>query len=563
MQRFEDTEHVVLLDDRGQPSGTAAKRLVHSTNTPLHLGFSCYVVDRQGRVLLTRRADVKATWPGVWTNACCGHPQAGESLRSAVARRLDDELGVTAGRMALAVADFTYRATMDNGVVEHEVCPIVVAEIDGEPTLNLNEVSDASWTTWDALCERTRARPGTLSPWSVAQVAVLGQRLGSPAACLEQCGDDARLNDTILYSLPEPALASADADDPLAPGTAAVEQALTTYIGARTEELVSIDPALGAVAAEIGGLIRAGGKRLRPAFVYWGQRAVGGRNEAATAVVGAAIEMLHTFALLHDDVMDHADTRRGRVAAQRAFTTLHTAEGRSGDAAWFGASAAILAGDLALVWADDLLGQAPLPPGGAARRVRRVFTTLRSEVMAGQYLDLRLDGSRVANEEAARRVAALKSGRYTVRRPLELGMVMCESVDATVEAAIGAYGDSVGLAFQMREDVLDLFGDAALTGKSGLDDLRAGKHTVLISRALSLATPAQRTMLAASLGDRDLDDDGVDACRRIVAESGALASVEAMIRSEAAYACHVVQAASEPTRGALQSLARSVADREY
>lgn len=553
---------MVLLDDRGQPAGTATKRLVHSTNTPLHLGFSCYVVDRHGRVLLTRRAEVKSTWPGVWTNACCGHPQAGETLRGAVARRLDDELGVTAGRMALAVADFTYRATMDNGVVEHEVCPIVVAEIDGEPTLNLNEVSDASWTTWDALCERARTRPGTLSPWSIAQVAVLGQRLGSPAACLEYGAADARLNDTVPYSLPGPGFASVDADDALAPGRASVEHALTTYIDARTEELVSIDPALGAVAAEIGDLIGAGGKRLRPAFVYWGQRAVGGGNEAATAVVGAAVEMLHTFALLHDDVMDHADTRRGRVAAQRAFSALHAAEGRSGDAAWFGTSAAILAGDLALVWADDLLGEASLPPA-ASRRVRSAFTTLRTEVMAGQYLDLRLDGARDASEESARRVAALKSGRYTVRRPLELGMAMSDPVDGTVEAAIVAYGDSVGLAFQMRDDVLDLFGDAALTGKSGLDDLRVGKHTVLISRALSLATPAQRTMLSASLGNRDLDNVGVDACRQIVAETGALASVETMIRSEVSSACHVVQAVDQPARGALQALALSVGQREY
>ena len=185
MHSFVD-DRVVLLDHCGRPVGTAPKRSVHTADTPLHLGFSCYVVDRAGRLLLSRRADDKPTWPGVWTNACCGHPAAGESLREAVTRRLRDELGVRPRRMAMAIADFTYRAAMDNGIVEHEVCPVVVAEIDDDPEPNPDEVSDVSWTTWAAVCDRARAHAGTLSPWSVDQIEILERRVGTPAQCLER-----------------------------------------------------------------------------------------------------------------------------------------------------------------------------------------------------------------------------------------------------------------------------------------------------------------------------------------------------------------------------------------
>ncbi len=164
---------MILLDRRGRPVGTAPKARVHGADTPLHLGFSCHVFDRGGRALVTRRASGKATWPGVWSNACCGHPRPGETLRAAVARRLHDELGLRADRMSLAVSDFTYRAVMDNGIVEHELCPVVVAEVGGQPTLNPAEVGDAAWVAWPALCARASHEPSSLSPWSVEQIAEL------------------------------------------------------------------------------------------------------------------------------------------------------------------------------------------------------------------------------------------------------------------------------------------------------------------------------------------------------------------------------------------------------
>ena len=136
---------VVLLDPFGRPSGVAPKSTVHHERTPLHLAFSCYVVGADDRVLLTRRAASKPTWPSVWTNACCGHPRPGETLREAVQRHLRDELGVAPAAMALAVPDFTYRAVMANGTVEHEVCPVVVAMIDAPVCLAPNEADAQEW----------------------------------------------------------------------------------------------------------------------------------------------------------------------------------------------------------------------------------------------------------------------------------------------------------------------------------------------------------------------------------------------------------------------------------
>ncbi|HEX5366798.1 MAG TPA: isopentenyl-diphosphate Delta-isomerase, partial [Acidimicrobiales bacterium] len=159
------TEPVVLLDPAGRPSGTLPKDAVHHERTPLHLAFSCHVVAPDGRVLLTRRAAVKQTRPSTWSNACCGHPRPGETLRRAVERRLADELGLAPRRMALAIPDFAYRAAMEGGPVEHELCPVVVAEVDAEPVPDPAEVEAVAWTTWDELRVRAAAEPGSLSPW--------------------------------------------------------------------------------------------------------------------------------------------------------------------------------------------------------------------------------------------------------------------------------------------------------------------------------------------------------------------------------------------------------------
>ena len=186
-----------------------------------------------------------------------------------------------------------------------------------------------------------------------------------------------------------------------------------------------------------------------------------------------------------------------------------------------------------------------------------VFTTLREEVIAGQHLDLLLGVDRSASESRAQHVALLKSARYTVTRPLLLGAALARpEMGAQVAPALTAYGDSVGLAFQMRDDILGIFGDSKVTGKSALDDLHEGKRTVLMLRAMRLADAGQRRILESALGDPDLDDVGADRVREVVVATGALASVEARVAADHARAVEAIDELPEPARTALVDLAQ-------
>ena len=348
--------------------------------------------------------------------------------------------------------------------------------------------------------------------------------------------------------------------DPLESVGGAVDEALEAFLTARIDDLVALDPALEPVGREIAGLVAAGGKRLRPAFVYWGYRATGADHDEGVLAPAGAVELLHTFALIHDDIMDRSAERRGRPAVHTALAATHREEGLAGDDEWFGVGGGILAGDLAFVWADQLFDEAALP-AAALDRARAVFTALRVEVMAGQYLDLRLAGHREAGEEDSRRVALLKSGRYTVTRPLQLGAALAGSHEG-LDAALEAYGDAVGVAFQLRDDLLGVFGDPDVTGKGVADDLREGKRTLLVLRALEQADPRDRDRLAAGLGDPDLDEEGAAELRRIIADSGARDAVEQLVQQRRERAHAAVASVSEPARTALAALAERAVCRD-
>ena len=166
-------DEVVLLDDDRRPVGSTSRLTVHTTETPLHLAFSCWVVAPGRRVLMTRRAVTKRTWPGVWSNSCCGHPRPGEALGGAVVRRVREELGLAIDEPVLALPDFAYRAVDASGVVENEVCPVYVATADGEVRPDRSEVAEWRWVAWDDVVTTTRSAPWALSPWSVLQAAEL------------------------------------------------------------------------------------------------------------------------------------------------------------------------------------------------------------------------------------------------------------------------------------------------------------------------------------------------------------------------------------------------------
>jgi geranylgeranyl diphosphate synthase, type I len=313
---------------------------------------------------------------------------------------------------------------------------------------------------------------------------------------------------------------------------AQVGRALDDFLDRQRATLGAIGPDMLPWMDAISGLL-ASGKRLRPAFCYWGWRAAGGEDGPPILTAAAALELLHASALVHDDLMDASDTRRGQPSVHRRFAGVHVEAGWRGSADAFGAGAAILIGDLLMAWTDELFEASGLPPA-SLRRGQPVLDAMRAEMICGQYLDLLGQAAGDGTVDSAMRVVRYKSAKYTVERPLQLGAALAAPAaggDPAIERACRGYGIPVGVAFQLRDDVLGVFGDPALTGKPAVDDLREGKRTVLVAIARERAGAAGRERLDRLLGDRLLGEAGAAQIRSIMVETGALAECELMIDS--------------------------------
>lgn len=308
-----------------------------------------------------------------------------------------------------------------------------------------------------------------------------------------------------------------------------VGSTLRTFLTNQRSRATNLEPSLVGLIESLESLVLGGGKRLRPAFAYWGYRGAGGADSDAVVATLAALELVQASALIHDDVMDGSETRRGKPSMHRRYATMHTGSGWNGDPEAFGVATAILLGDLCLVWSDELLHSAGLDPSTLAR-ARPVFDEMRTEVTLGQYLDVQAQAAGNTSKARASLVAQLKSAKYTIERPLLIGGAIA-GADETLAAAYRAYGLPLGEAFQLRDDVLGVFGDPAVTGKPAGDDLREGKRTYLVAEAVQNATDADRSALLAGLGDQDLGEDGVTALREIIVRTGALERTEERIGS--------------------------------
>lgn len=341
---------------------------------------------------------------------------------------------------------------------------------------------------------------------------------------------------------------------------------LDTLIAAEVDSLESAapsDPAFAGFLGELRGFLASGGKRLRPRFLWCGFLAAGGDRDGVDDVLpaAAAVELVHACALIHDDVMDSSPLRRNRPTAHEAFAASHLDSGWHGDPRHFGISAAIMLGDLALVVADDLFMRSNVESDRLASAFGE-FTRMRVEVVEGQYLDL-VDGNRARGDTAtALHVASLKTAKYTVERPLRVGACLAGTHEATLEA-LSAFGEPLGIAFQLRDDILGAFGDEATTGKPAGIDFREGKHTYLAAVARESATPGQAAVLDAHLGDPGLDAGGIDAVREVLVATGAVAACEARIETLAAEAHAALANLGAPpdAEAALADLARRCVDR--
>jgi geranylgeranyl diphosphate synthase type I len=342
---------------------------------------------------------------------------------------------------------------------------------------------------------------------------------------------------------------------------ARVEWTLAGFLGGEVAALTAVDPALSLFARTARDSVLAGGKRLRPVFAYWGWRGLVGPAAAPEPLLPAlaSLELLHAFALVHDDVMDSSELRRGRPTAHRLLADGHTTAGRRGDAAHFGRSAAVLVGDLCLVWADRLMATAAVPAPALAE-ARACYDQMRIEAMAGQYLDLLGEADPGAwSVERALRVARHKTASYTVLRPLRFGAALAGEQGqpagrrAAVLRAYDRYGAAVGEAFQLRDDLLGAYGDPRVTGKPAGEDLRTGKPTALLMMARQLADRAQRRDLDRALAAAR-QGDAVDLAA-VVAATGAAQRIEAMIEERVATALAALDA-GPVSAGAGQALRR-------
>lgn len=302
---------------------------------------------------------------------------------------------------------------------------------------------------------------------------------------------------------------------------------------------------MGPVADEWLGVLERfvcdGGKRIRPTFLWFGWLAAGGNRypELTEAVqkVAASLEFVQAGALIHDDIIDASDTRRGNPSAHAYFSSQHahavaTAQA-TGDSTAIGQSAAILLGDIALSWADDMFLSAGLP-SRALQQALPYWTAMRTEMLTGQYLDMQGETLPYCDAENAWRVNRFKTAAYTIERPLHIGAA-CAGASPELLQGLSDYGVNLGIAFQLRDDLLGVFGDSDKTGKPSGEDLREGKRTKLLADALAHLSPAQQKKLWSYIG-RSLSDAELDQARILLRESGAVTRSEAEIATLSATA---------------------------
>ena len=312
-----------------------------------------------------------------------------------------------------------------------------------------------------------------------------------------------------------------------------LEALLRAELNDRRVELRTIDPRLTDELDRLTEHLEAGGKRLRPQFLCWGYRAAvpqlpGAKLPGGVLRAAAALELIQACALIHDDIIDRSDTRRGRPSMHRAAEKEHAGSGWLGDPAHFGVADALLIGDLALVWADDLFQQG-LTEQGRPPEAQMAWRAMRSEVLAGQLLDLRITADEAPDPAAAAADAVLvnryKTAAYTVERPLHLGAALGGAPAGTIDS-LRRYGRSIGLAFQLRDDLLGVFGDPQVTGKPAGGDLTEGKKTMLLALARAeLVGRAELAELDAGLGT-PLDPAGIERLTFLIAQTGAPAEIE-------------------------------------
>ncbi len=307
-----------------------------------------------------------------------------------------------------------------------------------------------------------------------------------------------------------------------------VEEELRAFLTRQSHYLNQISSDLTPVSTAITSFLLDSGKRLRPLFAFAGFASGKGVLDKASTRAMASLELLQACALIHDDLMDGSDTRRGKPSIHRHFETLHIQDELEGFAPQYGLSAAVLLGDLSLVWADQMLNSAGLT-AKQLLDVVPIYDEMRVELMAGQFLDIHEQTQKHTDLDRSMKIARYKSGKYTIERPLHMGAALSSHSTPELMHALSEYGLPLGEAFQFRDDLLGVFGDPTLTGKPAGDDLREGKRTALIAMTDARCTEAMREESRKHFGKNDIDDKGIAILQDMIISTGAKEELETMI----------------------------------
>lgn len=342
-----------------------------------------------------------------------------------------------------------------------------------------------------------------------------------------------------------------------------VDEILGAFLQAEVEGAAAIAAEARPLAEAVRDSVLQGGKRIRPVLCYLGWSAVRDGDAEPVLRAAASLELVHAFALMHDDILDASDLRRGRLTVHKQFEEVHARNGWRGSSADYGVGAGLLGGDLLLSYADRLFSTSGVAPG-ALLRARSMFDELRSEMILGQYLEFHVQAIGATDPNLALRVLHAKSGHYTVQKPLLLGAMLGSAGD-DVATAFAEYGEAAGEAFQLRDDMLGVFGDPAVTGKPTGDDLREGKRTVLVAEAAARGDDAELRLLLDSLGDRTMSSATLDSLRQLFVDTGAVEQVERRIADATQRAAAALDGLpiDEDVRRALDAIAVSLAERSF
>jgi geranylgeranyl diphosphate synthase type I len=307
-----------------------------------------------------------------------------------------------------------------------------------------------------------------------------------------------------------------------------INASLTSFIERENRYLAEIGSELDPVASSLRSFLLDSGKRFRPLFAVIGYIGTGAALSPETFTALSSLELIHVCALIHDDVMDASDTRRGAPAIHKHFENIHASQKLSGSASQFGIASAILLGDLALIWAAKMLHESKVSNDALVSSLS-MFNEMQVELMGGQYLDIYEQALASESVERSRKVARYKSGKYSIERPLHFGAALAQKNPTEHFSAYSSYGLPLGEAFQLRDDLLGVFGDFATTGKPAGDDLREGKRTVMMAMTHERATTGQRETIKELFGRPDIDEAGIATLQSIIIETGARDHLESLI----------------------------------